>query len=303
MCKISYEKCVCFILLVILAVLRCSGFRIDRLAMSDITKRNSTYTSNSLSSDPSDFLSRLFFTNSARYKREEPGPYETNKFLLTNFQRPYRIRHSRRNKAQAAKRPTGRIEVLIIPPSDKTESNAKLSTLTPLASQRIAQIPPSDYHQMQPTASMVARSQRSSKRNRRQRKKPSNCQEQDVARKAYMANTVVLAKAESMSSNRVHNYSVSFRIIEVFKKTSWLDSTLRLTFLNETKRMNCESELNGRTHGLVKAQIQQSKEYFLFLNSTGRHRYSVLGMPVLKKKKRVRDEVEINRVIRPGFGK
>lgn len=300
MCKLSYEKCICFIFLVILAILRCSGFRTDRSAMSEITKHNTIYTSNSLSTDSSDFLRKLFFTSGNRYKREE------NKFTLTNFQKPQRIRHSRRQKAQARKRPTGRIEMRIIRPSEISyDTNMRThSTLTPFASQNFAQISPSDYHQLQPTASLVARSQRSSNRNgRRERNRTSNCQEQDVARKAYRANTVVLAKAESMSSNRVHNYSVSFRILEVFKQADRLDDTLRLTFINDTKRMNCESELNSRTHGLVKAQIQQSKEYFLFLNSTGRHRYSVLGMPVMKKRKRNKDLKNISRVIRPNFGK
>lgn len=47
----SYEKCVCFLFLVILFILNCSGFRIDNLPLTDIiSKKNSfAHTSSSIS--------------------------------------------------------------------------------------------------------------------------------------------------------------------------------------------------------------------------------------------------------------
>lgn len=148
----------------------------------------------------------------------------------------------------------------------------------------------------------VARAQRSPKGQR-----AKFCQEQDVARNAYKANVVVLARAESMSSDRAHNYSVTFRIRKTYKgKLLGVDEKLRLTFLNKSKRMHCETEPPGKARGLVKAQIQQSKEYYLFLKSDGMHRYSVQGKPVLKKDRqrgRKDPEKEILKVTAANFGK
>lgn len=333
MYKLSFEKCVCFIFLVVLAFLSCSGFRIDRLAtMNDINKRNS-FTSTSLSSNSNDFLNRLFassniynnnnnsnFTsNLSRYKRNNIPPYDsfqnntpyqysppqTRRHIRRRQGRNRHLRKSRRLSTEAAQasqiepHPTGRIETIVIPPKDE------------IINHRFAlpQIPsPSE-----PTAASVSRSQRSPDKNKphnqqlqqQQRNRAYHCQRQDVARKAYLANTVVLAKAESMSTNRVHNYSVTFRILERYKTPLPIDDTLRLTFSSDTKDMNCEIEGHGRPHDLVKAQIQQSKEYFLFLNSHGMHNYSVVGMPVLKKKrnKKNKDLEDIKRVTNKNFGK
>lgn len=61
----STEKCVCFLFLVILFILNCSGFRIDNLAMSDFSNKRNTFvqTSPPLSSYPSSsnsFSQRIF---------------------------------------------------------------------------------------------------------------------------------------------------------------------------------------------------------------------------------------------------
>lgn len=153
---------------------------------------------------------------------------------------------------------------------------------------------------------------------RRRRRRGSHCQRQDVARKAYLANTVVRAKAESMSSNRVHNYSVTFRILERYKTPfPIIDDTLRLTFASESRDMNCEGEgrlrstptpASPKDQSLVRANILQKREYFLFLDTDGMHNYTVVGMPVLKRKRkrnqgRNKDLEDIRRVTNRNFGK
>ncbi|KAF5281554.1 hypothetical protein FQA39_LY05089 [Lamprigera yunnana] len=266
--------------------------------MADINKINS-FTSTRLSS--SNFFNRIIAKNnfsslptSIRYKRGYlSSSHESPNFLSGNINNsPVRqTRHLRgrsnknkkfSSKAQASpsetRVPTGRIDTYVFQPIDDENS-------------------------------AISRSQRSPDKNKsqqQQRNKAYHCQRQDVARKAYLANTVVRAKAESMSSNRVHNYSVTFRILERYKLTHLpIDDTLRLTFSSDTKDMNCEIEGRGRPYDLVKAQIQQSKEYYLFLNSHGMHNYTVVGMPVLKKKrnnnKKNRDLEQIRRVVNKNF--
>lgn len=289
--SLSFERCVCFILIVVLAILRCSGFHIDRSAMGTFSQTNSHTSSTSLSSNQNnDFLSRLLSTtNISRYKRE--NPQLESKYSEINSQR-HRIRHSRKLRNREQNRQTGRIGTMLFPPSDYELRSSKFSTLTPMASQQLAQIPPSDYQQLRPTASLESRSQRSTGQNKQaQKKRPPGCQEQDIARKTWKSNTVVLARAESMSSYRVHNYSVSFKVIKIYKNkypnNLQNNTTIRLNFTNDTKRMNCENELRkAQDRAPVKAQIKTSREYFLFLNSDGRHSYTVYGMPVMKKRRR-----------------
>uniref|UniRef100_A0A1Y1M2J5 Protein vein n=1 Tax=Photinus pyralis TaxID=7054 RepID=A0A1Y1M2J5_PHOPY len=298
---LSFVKCVCFIFLVLLAsFLSCSGFHIDRMAtMSDINKRNS-FTSTSLSSNPNVFNRLLansnFSSTSSIHKHKKnltstydsfqnPSDYSSNSGSSIRQTRHLRARYRKNNqktsKAQASQsephEPTGRIDTYVFLPNDEI--------------------------------SAMSRSQRSPDKNKNQqqnqRNKAYHCQRQDVARKAFLANTVVRAKAESMSLNRIHNYSVTFRILESYKPTHLPIDTLRLTFSSDTKDMNCDIEGHRRPHDLVKAQIQQSKEYYLFLNSHGMHNYTVVGMPVLRKKrnnnKKNRDLEQIKRVTHRDF--
>lgn len=288
-----YEKCVCFLLLVIVAFLSCSGFRIDSLAMTDISKKNS-HTSSSLSNSQ-DFFDRLFAETP--YNNNMDNRYLTKRFS----ERRHRIRHSRlfRNQAPLSeRRPTGRIDTYVIrPPLDRLA----IPTVHLSQSEQFAQIPQS-HIPLRPTAAIVTRSQRSSDQNR-QKKKQASCQPQDTARKAYLANTVVLARAESKSSTRNHVYSVSFRILERLKNSSMpVEDHIRLTFSTDSKSMNCAKEELERSHGLVKAKIQPSKEYVLFLNAYEAHNYSVVGMPY-KRRNMKKTMHDIKRVIDPKFGK
>lgn len=290
-----YEKCVCFLLLVIVAFLSCSGFRIDSLAMTDISKRNS-HTSSSLSYSQ-DFFDRLMAET----------PYNMHNRYLTkrSSERRHRIRHSRQFRNQAPlseRRPKGRIDTYVIrSPLDRL---AIPKTSQQLPYQQQQQQPPTHQTPLRQTAAaVVQRSQRSSGQNRQQKKRQVSCQPQDAARKAYLANTVVLARAESKSSTRNHNYSVSFRILERLKNSSMpVEDHIRLTFSSDSRSMNCAKEELERSHGLVKAKIQPSKEYVLFLNTYEAHNYSVVGMPY-KKRNWKKISQEIRRVVDPKFGK
>lgn len=267
MYKLSYEKCVCFIFLVIVAILSCSGFRIDNLAMTDISKKNH-HTSFSVFNSQNSLLERLYAdameSSGSRDKRFS--------------ERRHRIRHSKNHQAPLNERH----------PSNTLAFQNDRSATTESAS------------------SAVERSQRSSQR----RKSRRPCQEQDVGRKAYLADIVVLARAESMSSSHFANRSVTFKIIDLLKSSSMpVDDQIRLTFSNDTKGRNCAKEEqyadnDERSRGLVKAKIVQSKEYVLFLRAYEGHDYSVLGMPVeVKEKNRVRLKQIIQNVTRRGFGK
>lgn len=90
MCKISYEKCICFIfLIVILVVLICSGFPIDNVAMPNTSKKNFR-TSSSRSAD--------FF----------------NRKSTNTLSSHHRQRHLRQLRAQTRDTPpTGHIEATV----------------------------------------------------------------------------------------------------------------------------------------------------------------------------------------------
>lgn len=110
MYRISYEKCVCFILLVILAILSCSGVRIDNLAMTDISKRNNSHTSSTSLLNSDEFLYRFLINNTTS----------------PNF-RHHKIRHHRQLRVQAhTTRPTPFNEPFAqIPSTDLTQLPTK----------------------------------------------------------------------------------------------------------------------------------------------------------------------------------
>ncbi|GJQ70562.1 putative immunoglobulin [Trypoxylus dichotomus] len=275
-----------------------------RLAMTDISKKNS-HTSSSLGSRSNNlFLDRLVAISKSddintatnirqenlhaqeRYKRSPSIEMEQQLRKNENrYQRSrHRIRHARKHRrlGQAAlnesdrnfPKPKARIEVHVIDTKNANETNRNpqhpspgtlpfvMSTPPTTTSNLIAQIP-SDLNAPKPTHAIVNRLQRSPlrKRNhgRRRKKKRANnhCQKQDLARNAYIADTVMLARAESMSVNRTENanYSVTFKIIEVFKSNDSRNSgTIRLTFIYSKRPQNCEPRHESR---LVKANIKQ----------------------------------------------
>lgn len=313
MCKLSYEKCVCFVLLVIVAFLSCSGFRIDRLVMADVSKKNSHTSSSLVSRSNNLFLDRLVAIsttdniNTATNIRQQQQQQQREQYRHKRSPRyrrsRHRIRHARkRHLDQAAliesdrntSKPTAWIEVSVTDTKNEINRNVHLPTLSqvttspPTISDLATQIPPSDLVLPRPTHAIVNRMQRSPKKKHRQKRKKkrtnNHCQKQDLARNAYIADTVMLARAETLSLNRTvnANYSVTFRIVEVFKSKEPRNSeTIRLTFIYSKRAQNCEPKHESR---LVKANIKKMKEYFLFLKSDGSYSYSVYRTPMLRKK-------------------
>lgn len=223
MCRIPYEKCVCFIFLVILAILSCSGFRIDNLAMTDISKKNSVVRS-----------------SGELFRLAVPA---------------HRIRHHRQLKAHPA---GGGVHRLQTPP------------------------PPSRV------LSRRARGRRP-------------CHEHDPSWRAYRANTVVIARAESMSSNRKENYTVLFKVLERIKNSSFpVDDHVRLKFSSDTKKCEHLDPNRSSSHLLVKAKIDKSKEYILFLDAYGAHNYTAVFAPEPCRNKTL---TLVRKVTSPSFSK
>lgn len=271
-----YQKCVCFLFLVILAVLSCSGFHIDSLAMADLSKKN-------------------FHT-----------PTTTEKYVRA--QRPHKIRHHR---LQAHNRfPKPHIETFVYPPPPSTHHNSFLPSINTEVIQRIspnsgsnlnsnsrlseppttfpnenlAQIPPTDY------ALVVSRAQRSS--DHRQRKPRWTLkQNEDIFTKAFKAKLVVLADVESKSINEA-NGSCQFyaKVIKDFKGNAqkYFGSVNR--YLRHIVTAACD---------LVK-EMKISRKYVLLLNKKN-DKLLLVDPPKPKKDLRASMRKKFNRVCKSGF--
>ena len=160
----------------------------------------------------------------------------------------------------------------------------------------------------EPRAYNGNRSQRSPKKNKsknNRKRRARNCQEQDVPRKAFLADYVVLAKAQAMSSNRRpgNNYSVSFAVVDQLKGNEPLD-LLRLHFTYDRRLTKFECEPTKR-NSLVKADIKKNREYILFLRIDEQHDYHVYGTPITvsrSEKKKRRQLATTRRVCSTNFG-
>ncbi|KAJ8971968.1 hypothetical protein NQ314_000450 [Rhamnusium bicolor] len=287
MYRISYEKCVCFIFLVILAILSCSGFRIDNLAMTDISKRN-FHTSNSFSNSD-EFFDRIFNVSSTPSVETITPTYR------------HKIRHHRQLRAQAhnshrryetQKSSTGHIDVQVFPPR-----GADFPPTTH-PSEHFAQIPSTDiHHPLFPTRPIVTRSQRSPdhKRHQRQESKWQPYQEEDISMKAFKAEIVVLAQAESGST-----YECVFKVNTTLKNTKQFSVIERILL-----KIPCDQE--EKTHkskNLVKNKIQLGKSYVLFLKASSAHNYWSVGSPkMIRPNKKAKIEKVIKQVCKPKFGK
>lgn len=124
----------------------------------------------------------------------------------------------------------------------------------------------------------------------------------EISAKAYLAGTVFEGKARSKS--RVMNegtYAVTFVVQRVHKdQTSRLNPTtlkvrsqVRLNFSEKPrtpKFAQCDQSYDlapVRPGEFVRAHIKQGRRYIVFVNGVGPHNYTVLGEPVLQKKKTV----------------
>ncbi|XP_023310564.1 uncharacterized protein LOC108917624 [Anoplophora glabripennis] len=280
MYRISYEKCVCFIFLVILAVLSCSGFRIDNLAMTDISKRN-FHTSSSFSNSD-EFFDRIFNVRSSPSVDTITPTYR------------HKIRHHRQLRAQAhnshrrydpQKPPTGHIDVQVFPP------RAAGFPPTTHPSEHFAQIPSTDiHHPLFPTRPIVTRSQRSSDNKRHQWQ---HSQEEDISRKAFRAEIVVLAQAESGSTCECF-----FKVNTTFKNTKQFPVNDRILL-----KIPCDKdEKSPKSKNLVRNKIQLGKSYILFLNASNAHTYWSVDVPkMIRPIKRAKIEKVIKRVCKTKF--
>lgn len=124
----------------------------------------------------------------------------------------------------------------------------------------------------------------------------------EISAKAYLAGTVFEGKARSKSKvSSEGSYAVTFVVQRVHKdQTSRLNPTplrlrsqVRLT-LSEKPRVGklaeCDQSYDiapARPGELVRAHIKQGRRYIVFVNGVGPHNYTVLGEPVLQRKKTV----------------
>lgn len=102
-----YQKCVCFIFLMLLAVLSCYGFRIDNLAMTDLTKKNFHTSPNN------------YYSNTDRFIRAD------------TVNKPHKIRHHRLWRTQAHTRspkPPHIDAIIYPPPATKSISSTDFSS-------------------------------------------------------------------------------------------------------------------------------------------------------------------------------
>lgn len=275
MYKISYEKCVCFIFLVILAVLSCSGFRIDNLAMTDITKRNSNSDPNSPKT--SEIFDRIFHQTQTPQTLQNPAAVYR-----------HRIRHHRNLRAQARTHdrthpPTGHTGTLVFPPGTQPSQVEHLRH----------QIPPTTH--LQPTSPVATRSQRSPQNPKnRGTKRPLRCQREDISRKLYLAPIVVHAKVESLSGS---SHPIHFKVLEVYKNSSLpVDDTIILTLHRKKSPMNCERN----------ERFTLSQDYILFLRSFSAHNYTLFAASErLRGKSKARQKILniVRKFTRPNFSK
>ncbi|KAJ8915641.1 hypothetical protein NQ315_003425 [Exocentrus adspersus] len=287
MYKVSYEKCVCFIFLVILAILSCSGFRIDNLAMTDVSKRNNFHTSNSFSNSDN-FFDRIFNVRSSPSAETVTPVYR------------HKLRHHRQLRAQAhnshrrydtQKPPSGHIDVQVFPP----RGPGFPPTTHP--SEHFAQIPSTDiHHPLFPTKPIVmTRSQRSSDHKRHQKQEQPRwqpSQEEDFSMKAFKAEIVVLAQVESSSP-----FQYVFKVNTTYKSKFPVNNRIAL-------RIPSEKEKSQKSKNLVINKIQLGKSYVLFLNASSAHNYwsvsdpKVVGRPI----KRARIDKVLKQVCNTKFG-
>lgn len=282
MSKISYEKCICFIFLVILVILSCSGFPIDNVAMSDNSKKNFR-TSSSTRSD--DFLNRIFNLRST----QNIAPFPSHK-----------LRHLRQLRAQTRdirtqpKMPMGHIEAIVIPNDDDS---------LPTTSELYAQVPSTDsFYTLPPTKTINTRSQRSYS-NSRQRTKSQDSHLEHFSVKAYKAEIVIHVKAQSIKKKKnCATYLVHFQVLTLLKNSSYpIHPYIHVQFSNSTG--NCDREEHGGRKNLVKADIRASREYILFLNAPKVNKFSVVGAPEWIKGKKQEDYVMkiLKKVCSPNF--
>uniref|UniRef100_A0A6P7G3T2 Uncharacterized protein LOC114337410 n=1 Tax=Diabrotica virgifera virgifera TaxID=50390 RepID=A0A6P7G3T2_DIAVI len=321
-----YQKCVCFLFLVILVVLSCSGFHIDNLAMADLSKKS-------------------FRTSTHTYSNTD----EKNSYV----QRPHKIRHHRLWRTQVHNRhPKPHIDMFVYPPpphfsskpnpttnifppsgesntgeisyskysnsnpilphrdaihprlgefkppwfradsaSSEAKENSSQTSPTTFPNENLAQIPPTDFA---PVKFIVSRAQRSPSPDRkkiqnRRRNRWTMKQSEDIFTKAYKAKFVVLAEVESKPYKNESNGSCNYyvKVIKDFKDNAANYFGSVNKHLRKMLNTKCE---------LVK-EMTTSKKYVLMLNES----FELVDKPKPKEKLRQAMRKKISRVCKHGF--
>lgn len=303
MYKISYEKCVCFIFLVILAFLSCSGFHIDK--MIPVPDYNKKYLFSSFNFNESAYVSdfnshqqqqqqqeqyyqqmmeqhrRFFHRERGGVSREVRGDQQLVGALpLQELQRTYERRRKRRIRMTRI----------------RAQENRAHRTTNDLTSIRNDRNPSPVIDN-----SDLARSRRApnhpERKNLRRGNKNRFCPGQDVASRAFRARTVLEGRIRSKTKivSPRSNYYVTYEVKEVLKDESGFrqlkNDSIRLQFANDrSKRGTCDvKEVNG----VVAAQFNISKNYILFANRIGDHEYEILGPPVEATRKNIKEIKDI----------
>lgn len=312
MYKISYEKCVCFIFLVILAFLSCSGFHIDK--MIPVPDHNKKYLFTSFSFNESAYVNdlnsqqqqqqqeqyhqqmmeqhrRFFHRERGGESREMRGEEQLVGALpLQELQRAYERRRKRRIR-------TTRI---------KAQENRLHGTTNDLTSQRNDRNPSPFIDNIDLARSRRAPNHPERKRNSQRGNKSRFCPGQDVASRAYRAKTVLRGKIRGRAKEHVIgsnyydvSYQVTYEVKEIYKDESGFrqlkNDSIRLTFATERNKgaKNQDTCNFKEVSGFVVAQVNMSRDYILFANRYGNHQYEILGPPVLANRKNVKEVREI----------
>lgn len=250
MYRISYEKCVCFIFLVILAILSCSGVRIDNLAMTDISKRNSHTLSTSLFNSD-EFLYRFFM----------------NTTTSPNF-RHHKIRHHRQLRAQAhTTRPTPFNEPYV-----------------QIASTDLTQLPTKSHVQRS------TRNNNNSNKQKKKKTKircPDYDITWKYCQADTVVLAKVESKTSSCKDNCVMVFR-KIKVYKSPSPNFPIDDRIRIKLPLKRNKSTCEyDDLIKRSKFLVRTEINQSTEYILFLDAFGAHNFTAVFAPEPNKSRNI----------------
>lgn len=295
---ISYQKCVCFIFLVILSILNCSGFRIDNLPMTDISNKRNSFAHTSTSLSPLNIFS-FSSTNSypgrnfaSQHRNEYTSP--SANFFLSQHKHSsessmthHKIRHHHQLRMMQTKHSrnaaAGSAPVTSSSPQElffRTDSEESASALINLNN-------------------IQKRSFRKKNHKKPWKDKPT----EDITWNAYQAQYVFHAKVTARKNSS--DSSWMFKIETIYKGHP-KNLQFQLDGVQLGTRQNMKrSSLTGRKHRHQHHQdsiIQQS--YLLFLNRSSHWGYTSVGPPkFIDKQKRKFNDTNLKKICSPNFSK
>lgn len=117
------------------------------------------------------------------------------------------------------------------------------------------------------------------------------CSARDPTTLAFEAPTVFEGKIRSMSSDRRHNFSVTFEVKEIYKRQMGLNLPL-LVRLKFAYRNSSECDIyreQFRSVGYVRDELEPGRLYILFVDQIDVGNYTILGQPIKRNRKTVTD--------------